>query len=85
MLNVAIVGASGYTGAELARILYSHPLVSIKAATSRQYDGCTFSEVFPHMRGLVDVTCRNYSIDQIADLAYFLTLENTRFCAWDNN
>ncbi|MBT8334080.1 MAG: N-acetyl-gamma-glutamyl-phosphate reductase, partial [Deltaproteobacteria bacterium] len=47
MLNVAIIGASGYTGAELARILYSHPSVSITAATSRQHDGHTFSEVFP--------------------------------------
>ena len=75
MLNVAIIGASGYTGAELARILYSHPLVSIAAATSRQHDGRTFSEVFPHMRNLVELTCRNYSIDQIVDRADFI------FCA----
>ena len=75
MLKIAIIGASGYTGAELARILYSHPLVSIAAATSRQHDGRAFSEVFPHMRNLVKLTCRNYSTDQIVNRADFI------FCA----
>jgi N-acetyl-gamma-glutamyl-phosphate reductase len=49
--------------------------VTITAATSRQHDGRAVSEVFPHMRNLVDLTCKNYSIEQIVDLADFI------FCA----
>jgi len=39
MKNVAIVGASGYSGEELVRLLLAHPLVNLAAVTSRQYAG----------------------------------------------
>jgi N-acetyl-gamma-glutamyl-phosphate reductase len=44
---IAIVGASGYIGEELVRLLIGHPGVRIAAATSRQYAGKTLGEVFP--------------------------------------
>ena len=44
---VAIVGASGYSGEELVRLLLSHPCVQLTAVTSRQYAGQTLAEVFP--------------------------------------
>ena len=47
MIKVGIVGASGYTGVELARILISHPQVELTLATSRQYDGKPLSQVCP--------------------------------------
>ncbi|MGI9537900.1 MAG: N-acetyl-gamma-glutamyl-phosphate reductase, partial [Desulfocapsaceae bacterium] len=59
MLRAAIVGASGYTGGELARLLCIHPSVTITAATSRQYDGQPLSQIFPHLRDRIDITCRN--------------------------
>ena len=45
--SAAIVGASGYSGEELVRLLLSHPQVELTAVTSRQYAGQTLGRVFP--------------------------------------
>ena len=45
--NVAIVGASGYSGEELVRLLLSHPHVQLAAVTSRQYAGQSLAQIFP--------------------------------------
>src|SRR6266704_162189 len=45
--KVAIVGASGYSGEELVRLLLQHPRVELTAVTSRQYAGQTVARVFP--------------------------------------
>ena len=50
MFNVAIIGASGYTGGELLRMLLNHPEVEITDITSRQYDGTPAHKVHPHIR-----------------------------------
>lgn len=71
MLNVGIIGASGYTGAELARILCSHPEVRIAAATSRQYAGRPLSEIFPSLRGKVDIICEDLSVAELCTRADF--------------
>jgi N-acetyl-gamma-glutamyl-phosphate reductase len=47
MKQVAIVGASGYSGEELVRLLLSHPHAELAAVTSRQYAGQTVAQVFP--------------------------------------
>ncbi len=47
MKKVAIVGASGYSGEELVRLLLSHPQVELSAVTSRQYAGQTLAQIFP--------------------------------------
>ena len=65
MINAGIIGASGYTGVELARILGNHPEVKLTIATSRQYAGQRLSEVFPNLRSKVDLICENPSIDEI--------------------
>ncbi len=75
MLRVAIVGASGYTGGELARLLASHPSATISAATSRRYHGQRLAQVFPHLAGRIDIEVKDHSVDEIIDLADFI------FCA----
>jgi N-acetyl-gamma-glutamyl-phosphate reductase len=45
--SVAVVGASGYSGEELVRLLLNHPHASLTAVTSRQFAGQTVAEVFP--------------------------------------
>jgi len=45
--KVAIVGASGYSGEELVRLLLSHPHAELAAVTSRQYAGQTLAQIFP--------------------------------------
>lgn len=47
MTKVAIVGASGYSGEELVRLLLSHPYAELVAVTSRQQAGQTVAQVFP--------------------------------------
>jgi len=51
MIEVAIVGGSGYTGVELIRILTGHPEVIIRAVTSRQMEGQKVTRVFPSLAG----------------------------------
>ena len=50
MLNVAILGASGYTGAELLRLLAQHPHVKITSVTSERSAGKIVSDLFPHLK-----------------------------------
>ncbi|HSL40940.1 MAG TPA: N-acetyl-gamma-glutamyl-phosphate reductase [Desulforhopalus sp.] len=69
MINIGIIGASGYTGAELARILSNNPEVTISVVTSRQYAGHPLSEVFPHLRGRADLLCENLDGDQLISRA----------------
>jgi N-acetyl-gamma-glutamyl-phosphate reductase len=52
LVNVAILGASGYTGAELVRLLSRHPRVALKALTANRKAGQSFASVFPHLGGL---------------------------------
>jgi len=47
MIQIAIVGASGYSGEDLVRLLLSHPQAELAAVTSRQYAGQTVAQVFP--------------------------------------
>ncbi|MRR56748.1 MAG: N-acetyl-gamma-glutamyl-phosphate reductase [Deltaproteobacteria bacterium] len=50
MLKVAVVGASGYTGVELLRILHGHPEVAVTCVTSERSAGKTVAEIFPSVR-----------------------------------
>ncbi len=50
-IKVAIVGAAGYSGEELLRLLFCHPNVSVEVITSRQYAGQPVGTVFPRFTG----------------------------------
>lgn len=69
MIKAGIVGASGYTGAELARILSNHPNVVISVATSRQYAGRPLADIFRNLRGKVDVICENLPVEEVCQKA----------------
>jgi N-acetyl-gamma-glutamyl-phosphate reductase len=53
--KVAIIGASGYTGEELVKLLLRHPAVELAAVTSRQNAGKALADVIPAVRGLTDL------------------------------
>lgn len=57
MIKAGIVGATGYAGAELVRILLGHPQVEIAAISSVSFEGTPLSEVYPSYRGLCDLVC----------------------------
>lgn len=52
MYNIAILGASGYTGAELVRLIATHPQMRICALSADRKAGQTMASVFPHLRHL---------------------------------
>ena len=53
MLRVAVVGATGYTGFELIRLLSSHDEVEIAVLTSETYAGKEIGEIFPGLASVV--------------------------------
>jgi N-acetyl-gamma-glutamyl-phosphate reductase len=55
MLKIGIVGGTGYTGVELLRILSQHPEVSIEAITSRKEAGMNVAQLFPSLRGRIEL------------------------------
>ncbi len=55
-MNVGIVGASGYSGEVLVKLLLAHSHVTLTAVTSRQHAGKTLSSVIPALRGTVAET-----------------------------
>ena len=66
MLRVAVVGASGYTGVELLRILVGHPEIEICCVTSRQHEGLPINEVFPSLSGFCELVCESLDVDLIS-------------------
>lgn len=59
MIKVGIVGATGYAGAELVRILSAHPEAEIVFLGSRGYAGQRFSDIYGNMRGIADMVCED--------------------------
>ena len=70
--NIAILGASGYTGAELIRLIAIHPSFEIKALSGDRKAGQPMSSVYPHLRHLdLPTLCKIDEIDfQKIDLAF---------------
>lgn len=66
MIKVGIVGGTGYTGVELLRLLAVHPDVQLTAITSRKEDGLPVADMFPSLRGSVDIA---FSSPDKADLS----------------
>lgn len=65
-LKVAVIGATGYTGAELARLLATHPTAKLTIATaSGERAGSTLSTLFPSLRGVCDVVCEELDVERI--------------------
>ena len=54
-IKVGIVGGTGYTGVELLRLLVQHPHCELRAITSRKEAGMAVAEMFPNLRGHVDL------------------------------
>lgn len=69
MIKAGIIGASGYAGADLVRILAGHPEVSLTALTCRTDAGQRYNRIYPSMTGWVDLVCEAYDADQLADKA----------------
>jgi N-acetyl-gamma-glutamyl-phosphate reductase len=72
-MRVAVLGASGYTGLELLRILLRHPVFEIAAVSSEQRAGRPVGEAFPALRGQLDLAFESADPERVAakvDLAF---------------
>ena len=75
MVKVGIIGGTGYTGVELLRLLANHPQVSLEVITSRSNAGTPVSEMFPNLRGKVDLAFTEPSLQDYkrCDIVFFAT------------
>ncbi|MGB1869197.1 MAG: N-acetyl-gamma-glutamyl-phosphate reductase, partial [Porticoccaceae bacterium] len=73
--KVGIVGATGYTGAELLRLLAGHPNAKVTLITSRTQAGVPVADLYPSLRGVVDLCFSEPVVDSLAscDLVFFAT------------
>lgn len=73
--KIGIVGATGYTGVELLRLLVNHPDVEITYVTSREHAGSRVDAMFPNLRGYVDLAFSAPSDEALSecDLVFFAT------------
>ncbi|WP_370981282.1 N-acetyl-gamma-glutamyl-phosphate reductase [Agaribacterium sp. ZY112] len=75
MIKAAIVGATGYTGAELLRLLARHPQVEVSVVTSRAEAGKRIDSLFPSLRGVIDLEFVAPESDALlgCDVVFFAT------------
>lgn len=66
MYTAAVLGATGYAGIELVRLLNSHPEVEIKMLVSHSFVGNKISEVYQNFRGVLDMECEELDVDKAA-------------------
>jgi N-acetyl-gamma-glutamyl-phosphate reductase len=75
VIKVGIVGATGYTGAELLRLLVMHPEAQVTVITSRSEQGKPVADLYPSLRGIIDLTFSLPDVDLLAqcDVVFFAT------------
>ena len=72
-IQIGVLGSTGYTGAELLRILVNHPGVEIAWLTSEKFSAQKISTVFPQLEGFLDLECLSVTglnEQQSADLVF---------------
>jgi N-acetyl-gamma-glutamyl-phosphate reductase len=81
-LQVGIVGASGYGGVQLVRLLQDHPAVEITYLGGEKTAGKKFAELYPHLAHAVDLTIEPVDVELIASRCQvvFLSLPNGLAC-----
>jgi N-acetyl-gamma-glutamyl-phosphate reductase len=79
MIKAGIVGGTGYTGVELLRLLTGHPQVKLTVITSRSEKGSAVSEMFPNLRGHIDLAFvePDPELLKACDIVFFATPNGT--------
>jgi len=79
LIKAGIVGATGYTGQELLRLLIKHPQVSLQAVTSRGEAGKPVASLFPNLRGYPDLNfvAPEPALLKSCDVVFFATPNGT--------
>jgi N-acetyl-gamma-glutamyl-phosphate reductase len=64
MLQVGVIGATGYAGSQLVALLVNHPSVEIAFLASHSYSGKRFSEIYPSLQGGCDLLLEEEDIEE---------------------
>ena len=75
-MKVGIVGANGYSGVELIRLLAQHPHIEIEMLISHSTSGTPIHEIYPHLSGICEKTLEKAEAEEIAkrvELVFFAT------------
>lgn len=75
-MKAAIIGATGYGGAELIRLLHNHPEVELRSVHSSSQQGVFIQESYPHMQKIIDLRLEDINPEQIgkeADVVFLST------------
>ncbi|MDK2887769.1 MAG: N-acetyl-gamma-glutamyl-phosphate reductase [Thermoanaerobacter sp.] len=67
VVKASVIGATGYAGAELVRLLNAHPQVELVGLTTQSYAGKAFWEVYPHLYGYVDLVCEEQDLPALVE------------------
>ena len=66
MIKVGIIGATGYAGAEIVRLLMTHPEAEIVWYGSRSYIDQNYADIYQNMFHLVDAKCMDDNMEELA-------------------
>lgn len=66
-VKVVIIGATGYVGIEIVRLLQAHKGVEITAVIGQSFVGQKISDVYPNLKGIFDMECESLNIDKLPD------------------
>jgi N-acetyl-gamma-glutamyl-phosphate reductase len=67
LIRASVLGATGYAGIELVRLLYAHPHVDLVHLVSQSHVNQPVSDIYPSFKGILDKTCSHLDIDKIAE------------------
>ena len=82
MIKAGIIGATGYAGAEIVRLLMGHPEAEIKWYGSRSYIDQRYSDIYRNMFQIVEDVCKDDNLDKLAEeVDVIFTATPQGFCA----
>ena len=71
-MKVSVIGATGYAGAELVKILLKHPMVNVEKVISKSFAGERISNIYPSL--VTEMVCEPLNIDKITSPFVFTAL-----------
>jgi len=69
VFKIAVIGATGYVGTEIIRLLVQHPNIEISAVVSKSFTGQSLSEIYPNFKNLFDKTLMDMDLDLLCEKA----------------
>ena len=76
-MRAGIIGATGYTGVELVKIIARHSHLELSVITSESYAGKPFSEIYPLMQGVCDMILVENDLEEVSKKADVFLMSST--------